>query len=277
VNSFVKRKTTRIVGTITILMLAVIIGIVTAVASTNVPTAQAVHSPLSVAVMVSNGPDPNKVIATMRAVSACGFSVNGIAGSDITQGRLTVANFDVLVLPGGCTDINKWYVDTAYGFTVANKTSVQTFASNGGGVVGLESGAFFMGTGATNLRLYNDAGTRVGYGHGKNNITYTDSAYGTGTQELYQTDGVGYFGLAAASGAYWAGSQVATATEDGLTGQNVIVEARYGTTTGLGHVVLCTLDPELRGDSIQAGPSGTTGRWTSSRTTRSVAGACSVR
>jgi hypothetical protein len=84
VRGFVKKKTVRIVGIVTVLTLALVIGVVTAMATTTVSTAQAMHSPLSVAVMCTNGADPNKVIATIRAVQACGFNVYGIDALDIT-------------------------------------------------------------------------------------------------------------------------------------------------------------------------------------------------
>ena len=240
-SGFVKKKTTRIAGIITIMVLALIMGIVTAVASTKASTAQA-SNPLRVAIYVGGGANPDKVMATMRAVQACGFSLYGIELDDIVQGRLTTSNYDVLLLPSGQDDNKTVYATNStagLGSTTA-RTNIKAFAASGGGVVGIESGASFMCS--SNLQLYNGTYTRTGSA-GKNTLTYTDSNFGSGTQELYRTAGGGYLSLASASSPYGAGSSVAT-----VSGNNVIVKATYGSTS-LGHVVLCTLEPELRGDS----------------------------
>ena len=233
-KGIVKKKITRIVGLITVLALALIIAVVMTVAATATPTAQAVGNPLRVAVFIGDGAQSDKVVATLRACQACGFAFYGIGLDDIAQGRLTAANYDVLLLPDGCDDSTQWYA-SSYGFTTAEENSIKVFVSGGGGMVGLGSGAQYMSSGTGNLAVYNTAYTKDGAAAGKNTITYTDSSFGSGDQELYRT----------AAGGYWAaqpggGTQVAT-----YGGNTVVGCATYGS----GHVAVCSLEPELRGDS----------------------------
>jgi glutamine amidotransferase-like uncharacterized protein len=237
VKGFIKKKTTRIVGITTVLVLALIIGTVTALATTKAPTAQAVHSPLSVAVYIGNGANSDKVVATLRACQACGFNFYGISLDDINMGRLTTTNYDVLLLPDGCDSSTQWYA-SSYGFTTAEKTSITSFISGGGGMVGLGTGAQYMSSGTGNLAVFNTAYTKSG-GAGKNTMTYKNANFGTvnSTQQLYW----------AAGGGYWAALPTG-GIQGGTTSPSytVLAGCPYGSS---GHVAVCSAEPELRGDS----------------------------
>ena len=248
-KGFVQKRTTRIVGIATILVLALIIGAVTAVATTKASTAQA-SSPLRVAVYCDAGANPANTAATLRAVQACGFDFYGIGIEDVKQGRLTTTNYDVLLIPTGASDDKIWYYDTTYGFTAVEKVAVRAFAAAGGGVVGIEGGGNFMCSSSSDpshcLELYGGTYTPDYVNSGKNTITYTDASFGSGTQELYRTYGCGHIADATASGAFGASTEVATSAVNG----SVIQRAEYGTGDTKGRVVVCALDPEVRGDSL---------------------------
>ena len=128
--------------------------------------------------------------------------------------------------------------------------------------MGLGSGAQFMSSGNITapgystpyacLGLYNTAYTSQNTA-GKATLTYTDSTFGSGTQELYRQGGSSYGAgskTASTAGGYWAslptgGTQVATAVFSS-TARTVIGRCTYGS----GHVAVCSFDPELRGDSL---------------------------
>ena len=256
-RGFVKKKTTRIVGIVTILTLALIIGVVTAVATSATPAAKAATT-VRVAIYCDAGSNPADTVATFRALQACGFDIYGIGIQDIAMGRLTTSNYDVLLLPAGASDDRIWYYDTTYGFSADMKQDVDDFAADGGGVVGIEGGANFMcadtGTPAHSLNLYGGSYT-PGYTvyppagpnptpglPGKTTITYTDSDFGSGTQEIYKSYGTGTIAACGASGDYGASTTIATTPEYG----DSIMCATYA---GAGHVVVCSVLPELRGDS----------------------------
>lgn len=222
---------------LTVLALVTAVAIVMAVASPPLPApsaAQATGNPLRVAVYVSTGANSDKIMATMRAVQAMGFDFYGIGRSDIKQGRLTTANYDVLLIPAGEADNKTAYASIDGLDQVLTKDNIKAFVNAGGGVVALESGAYFVSLNGGTLDLYKGNYTRTGAA-GKNTITITDSTFGSGTQELYRTAGGGYFALPAD----------ATQVAKNSSNQTVIARAAYGA----GRVVVCSLDPELRGDS----------------------------
>ena len=78
-KGFVKKRTTRVVGIIAVLMIALVIGVVTAVATSKASTAQAVQTPKSVAIFDGPGTNPAETAATFRAVQACGFRLTASA------------------------------------------------------------------------------------------------------------------------------------------------------------------------------------------------------
>jgi glutamine amidotransferase-like uncharacterized protein len=217
--------------------LAATVSVLMAVAASPLPApiaAQAAGNPLRVAVYVSTGANSDKIASTLRACQAAGFAFYGIGRSDIKQGRLTTDNFDVLLLPAGESDNKTAYASTDGLDQTLTKNNIKAFVNAGGGVVALESAAYYVSLNGGTLDLYKGNYTRTGAA-GKNTITITDSTFGSGTQELYRTAGGGYFALP--SGA----TQVATDSAN----RTVIARATYGS----GRVVVCSLDPELRGDS----------------------------
>jgi len=223
------KKSLSIAGIIMILAL-----VVSTVASPALAAPRSVGNPLRVAVYISTGVNSDKIMATMRAVQAMGFDMYGIGRNDIKQGRLTTANFDVLLLPAGEADLKTAYASIDGLDQVTTKNNIKAFVNDGGGVVALESAAYYVSYNGGTLDLYLGNYTRTGAA-GKNTITITDSTFGSGTQELYRTAGGGYFALP--SGA----TQVAKNSAN----QTVIARVAYGA----GRVVVCSLDPELRGDS----------------------------
>lgn len=222
------KKTMNIVGIIMVLAL------VMTVASPALAVPSRVGNPLRVAVYISTGANSDKVLATMRAVQAMGFDFYGIGRSDIKAGRLTTANYDVFLVPAGEEDLKTAYASIDGLDQVLTKNNIKAFVNAGGGVVALESGAYYISLNGGTLDLYKGNYTRTGSA-GKNTITITDSGFGSGTQEVYRTAGGGYFALP--SGA----TQVAKNSSN----QTVIARSTYGS----GRVIVSSVDPELRGDS----------------------------
>jgi len=103
-KGFVNKKSTRIVGIVTVLVLALIIGAVTAVATSKASKAQAAVSPLRVAIYCGPGANPANTAAMFRALQACGFDIFGISLDVLAHGRLTTSNYDVLLLGAGASD-----------------------------------------------------------------------------------------------------------------------------------------------------------------------------
>ncbi|MBN2204870.1 MAG: hypothetical protein JW767_07600 [Thermoleophilia bacterium] len=194
----------------------------------------ATGDPVRVAVYVGGGTSADKIAATLRACQACGFDFTGIELEDLVMGRLNAADYDVLLIPAGQDDTKVVYGNEEYGLGgAAAIDAIRAFVSAGGGIVGLESGAAYMSRDG-GLEVYPGKYRRFGKA-GTNDVTITDPAFGSGKQQVYRTAGGGW--LTVKSGA--------TAVAANAAGQTVI--ARYG--YGSGRVVVCTLDPELRGDT----------------------------
>jgi glutamine amidotransferase-like uncharacterized protein len=197
-------------------------------------SAQAADDPVRVAVYVGGGTSADKIAATLRACQACGFDFTGIELDDLMQGRLNAAHYDVLLLPAGQDDTKVEYGNVDYGLGSPGAiAAIRSFVSAGGGIVGFESGASYMSRDG-GLKVYPAKYRRFGKA-GKNVVTVTDPAFGSGTQQVYRTAGGGWLTLASG----------ATQVAKNASGQTVIARRAYGA----GRVVVCTLDPELRGDS----------------------------
>ena len=67
---------------------------------------------LRVAVWAWPAANSDKIVATMRALQACGFDCTGIGWNNLMNNQLTRANFDVLVLPAGREDSVSAYTDS---------------------------------------------------------------------------------------------------------------------------------------------------------------------
>ena len=215
------------------IILVFIIGITAA--SPALAASFSTGGPVRVAVYTDSGVNPDKILATFRAVQAAGFAFYGIGRSDIRAGRLTRSNYDVLLFPAGEADTKAAYSDAVTGLdSSAYKTPIKAFVNGGGGFVALEGGAYWVSQNGGTLDLYCGNYTR-GATAGKTTLTITDPGFGTGTQEVYQTAGGGYFSLPAGS------TQVAANSAN----KPVIARCAYGT----GRVIVSAVDPELRGDS----------------------------
>ncbi|MEE4276818.1 MAG: BPL-N domain-containing protein [Thermoleophilia bacterium] len=197
-------------------------------------SAQAAEGPVRVAVYVGGGTSADKIAATLRACQACGFDFTGIELEDLVMGRLSTADYDVLLLPAGQDDTKVVYGNEEYGLgSAAAIGAIRAFVSAGGGIVGLESGGAYLSRDG-GLKVYPGKYRRFGKA-GKNDVTITDPTFGSGKQQVYRTAGGGW--LMVKSGA--------TEVAANAAGQAVIARCGYGA----GRVVVCTLDPELRGDT----------------------------
>lgn len=223
------KKYLRVTGIILVLAL-----VISVLAGVGLPKPSSASNPLRVAVYIGIGANPDKVMATMRAVQAMGFDFYGIDVSDIKQGRLTTANYDVLLLPAGQADNRTVYASVDGLDQVLTKNNIKAFVNNGGGVVAIEGAAFYISQNGGTVDLYLGNYTRTGSA-GKNTITITDSGFGSGTQEVYRTAGGGYFSIVTGV------TQVAR----NATNQAVIARNNYGS----GRVIVSSVDLELRGDS----------------------------
>ncbi len=204
------------------------------VATAETNAAATAGDPVRVAVYVGGGTSADKIAATLRACQACGFDFTGIELEDLVRGRLDTARYDVLLLPAGQDDTKVVYGNEEYGLgSAAAIDAIRDFVGAGGGIVGLESGAAYMSRDG-GLKVYPGRYRRFGKA-GLNDIRITDPAFGSGRQQVYRTAGGGWLQLAGG----------ATAVAKNAAGQAVIVRRAYGA----GRVVVCTLDPELRGDT----------------------------
>jgi glutamine amidotransferase-like uncharacterized protein len=200
-------------------------------------TAQA--SGLDVAIYSGTGAASDKTLALYRAVAAAGHTPQAINRADLLNGHLTTANFDVFILPAGQdgTGTGKGhYADSGDALGDKQvKDAIRDYVNFGGGMVGIEAGAYFAcKTGAT-LRVYDAKYQDVSDEVGKRTLTITDAAFGSGTLESWHSVGGGYLETARTS----------TVVATNSNGEPVIVRDSYGS----GRVILTSMDLELRGDS----------------------------
>ena len=225
-------------GMVLLLLIAVVVALACGPAADGAQAAvkrcKGAAKPLKVAVYVGGGTNSDKVCATMRALQACGFDFAGVQRDDIVQGRLVRDSYDVLLLPAGQDDSKVVYdVYWGLGGDPIARDNIRSFVSGGGGVVGLESGAAYMCQDGA-LQLYSGLYTRTGEA-GKTWLGVTDPAFGCTLQQVYRTAGGGHFSVPA-------GCRTVARS---LQGRTVIARSAYGS----GRVVVCSVDPELRGDS----------------------------
>jgi len=209
---------------------------------TDTPTPGPTSTPgsgggLDVAIYVTKGAESDKILALFRAINAMGHNVYGISRWDIQNDRLTTSSFDVLVVGAGEGGSKAGYAATDGLDAVSTKNAIKSFVSGGGGFVGLESGAYFASSNGGTLDLYGGDYNANSPTAGKYTFDIVDSAFGSGSQEAYMSAGGGYFSNTPGS---------ATVVAEDSSDRPVIVRDTYGTS---GRVILCTFDPELRGDS----------------------------
>jgi len=210
-------------------------------------SAQASVTNPAVAIYSSTGAAADKTLAVYRAVAALGDRPMAITTADLLQGRLTRANFDVLLIPSGedgspfgTAGFGHYANDTNALSTAAAQNAIRTYVSSGGGLVGLEAGAQFTCGGSRLLGVC--AATYGANGlNARSTLMLADPGFGSGTQQAWMSAGGGYFSFGAPSGLLGAPAAVATDSQ----GRPVIMRASYGA----GRVALSAFCLELRGDS----------------------------
>ncbi len=210
---------------------------------------QAAVTNLAVAIYSGTGAASDKTLAVYRAVAAVGHRPMAISRADITRGRLTRANFDVLIIPSGedgsphsVAGFGHYADDTNALSTAAAQNAIRGYVNSGGGFVGLEGGAIFACVGPNLLGLC----SATYYGNAlnaKNTMTITDSNFGSGTQEAWLSEGGGYFDFSYYTPTYPQYYPSTVATDSG--GRPAVMRANYG----YGRVALSAYCLELRGDS----------------------------
>ncbi len=214
--------------------LAVLLGVV----AVGVLPARAAPNGLRVGIYGGTGAESDKILAMFRAMASLGHTPLAITKSDIVNGRLTRANFDVFVIPPGedgklcCAG---HYTDLDALDQAATKGAIRAYLNSGGGVVAEEAGAFFASANGGTLDIYAGNYTNVTNAIGKRTLTIADAAFGSGTQQAWHSYGGGYFSVAAG----------ATLVAKDSANRAVIVRAPYGA----GRVILTSFSLELRGDS----------------------------
>lgn len=202
-------------------------------------TAQASPTGLKVGIYSGTGAESDKTLALYRAVASLGHTPLALQKTDLTQGRLTAANFDVFIIPAGedgkrcCAGHFTDDGDAMGGIPAQN--AIRNFLNSGRGVVALEAGAFFASKNGTTLDIYDANYNNVTNQIGKRTLTIVDPAFGSGTLEAWNSYGGGYFSIAPG----------AVVVARNASNQPVIVSDTYGS----GRVILASHVLELRGDS----------------------------
>ena len=194
---------------------------------------------LRVAVYTDLGTESDKVFSLYRALSSMGHHPLAITRADVLMGRLTRSNFDVFVLPsgeGGERCCSGHYADNtlALGSTAA-RNAVRAYLNSGGGLVGVEAGAYFLSLNGGTIDAYQANYRWTRPSASKRTLTITDAGFGSGSQQAWMSTGGGYFEVA----------RNATVVARDTSNRPVIVRAAYGT----GRVILTSFDLSLRGDS----------------------------
>jgi len=202
--------------------------------ATNTPTSTPSGNGIKVAIYTSTGAESDKILALFRAVDAMGFDVYGVGVNDITLGRLTTANFDVLILPAGEGGSKDGYAASDILGSSTAKSNIRSFVNNGGGFLGIEAGAYFA---TSDLTLY--SGTYSPWTSPDPDVytfSLVDSSFGSGDFQAYMSAGGGYWSYNPAS---------ATVVVRNYYNNPVAVRDSYGS----GRVILSAMDLELRADS----------------------------
>ncbi len=205
----------------------------------SVHTAQAAAVGLRVAIYSGTGAESSTILALFRAAASMGHSPLAITKSDIVNGRLTRTNFDVFIIPPGedgkkcCAD---HYSDGDALDQIATKDAMRAFLNSGGGIVAEEAAAYYASQNGGTFDIYSGDYTNVTNNIGKHTFTIVDSAFGSGSQEVWQSYGGGYFPAPPGN--------VAVVARDS-SNNAVIVRQSYGS----GRVIMTSYVLELRGDT----------------------------
>lgn len=203
-------------------------------------SARAAHvSGLKVGIYGGTGAESSTILALFRAVAALGHSPMALTKADIDGGRLTMANFDVMIIPPGedgkkCCAGHYAAVDGLD--QIATKAAIRSYLTSGGGIVAEEAGAYFAAQNGGTLDIYSGVYTNVTNQIGKRPFTVTDSEFGSGVQQAWHSYGGGYFPAPPAG--------VNVVAVD-ASNRPVIVSQR----SGAGRLIMTSFVLELRGDS----------------------------
>ena len=194
---------------------------------------------LKVGIYSGTGAESSTLLALFRAVASFGCTPLALTKADITGGRLTRSNFDVLIIPPG-EDGKKCcaghYSDGDALDQIATKDALRAYLNNGGGIVAEEAGAFFASQNGGTFDIYSGNYTNVTTQIGKRSFTVTDPLFGSGSQEAWHSCGGGYFPTPPSN---------VTVVAKNTSAQPVIVRQSYGT----GRLILTSFILELRGDT----------------------------
>ena len=206
--------------------------------STMIPS-PTIANGLRVGIYSGIGAEPDKTLALYRAVASAGHTPMAITRTDILNGHLTTSEFDVFILPAGqdgkrcCLD---HYSDNGSALgSIPAKDAIRAFLDSGGGMVGIEAGAYFAAKNGGTLDIYDANYENVTDEIGKQTLTITETSFGTGLLESWHSYGGGYFET----------TPSCTVVAENVSGRPVIVRDRYGA----GRVILTSMNLELRGDS----------------------------
>ncbi len=194
---------------------------------------------LRVAIYSGTGAESSTILALFRAVASMGHAPLAVTKADITNGRLTRANFDVFLIPPGedgkrcCAD---HYSDIDALDQVATKSAIRAYLNSGGGLVAEEAGAYFASQNGGTLDVYAGDYTNVTNAIGKRSLSISDPQFGAGSQEAWQSYGGGYFPAPPGN---------VTVVARDASNRAVLVRQLYGA----GRVILTSFVLELRGDS----------------------------
>jgi glutamine amidotransferase-like uncharacterized protein len=194
---------------------------------------------LKVGIYSGTGAESSTILAIFRAVASFGDLPLAITKSDIDNGRLTRTNFDVFIIPpgeGGTKCCAGHYAATDSLDQLATKSAIRTYVTNGGGLIAEEAGAYLVSQNGGTLDIYSGNYTNVTTAAGKTSFKIVDPLFGSGTQEVYQSAGGGYFPTPPVGV-----KVIATDSSNRAT----IVRQAYGK----GAIVLTSYILELRGDS----------------------------
>ena len=165
---------------------AICIAAIVALLVTFLPTSQPAQatSGLRVAIYAGLGARADSIMAVSRMFAAMGDTPEMIRVYDLSRGRVTAANFDLLVIPDGEDGRVDGYNTSVAGY--GGNPGIQNFVQSGGGLLAIGAGAMYISSGCTGCMnwypgtatqdLTNSTFTSIGKGYAQ--IKVTDSQFG---------------------------------------------------------------------------------------------------
>ena len=195
-------------------------------------------SGIKVGIYSGTGAESSTILALFRAVASMGATPLAVTKADIIGGRLTLANFNVLIIPPG-EDGKKCcaghYSDGDALDQIATKDAMRAYLNSGGGIVAEEAGAYFCSQNGGTFDIYSGNYTNVTNQIGKRTFTIVNSQFGSGQQEAWHSYGGGYFPTPPAN---------VSVVANNSSAQAVIVKQTFGA----GRLIMTSFVLELRGD-----------------------------